>query len=189
MSDALSLLGFPIAHASEIFHAVSGNTYNEARMGTIVDDLPFRAELFDALCVGIDQSNGIQDSPAVFFYKELAEKYTDAKFVFTTRDRAKWIASLVGFVADKSNPLRRYMYGVPRITGHEDVFLETFARYHNDIRAFFKDSPNFREFDISKGELTWENLLEFLGKDFYPDVDHAGALTQEFPRSNVNIKT
>lgn len=189
LSDAMEMIGFPISHGSEIFHHVSGNRYDRKLMGHIEESNPFREKLLTALCEGIDNSHGIQDSPCVFFYKDLAQKYPNAKFMFTTRDENAWFGSLKAFVRDKSNPLRQYMYNVPKITGNEAVLMDAYRKYTREILSYFEDHPNFRSFDITKGELNWENLLEFLGEDFYPDVEHAAALLMPFPRSNISQST
>ncbi len=189
LSDAMNMLGFPIAHGSKIFNKVCGRKYDHELMGYIEKNKPFRNEVFAALCEGVENSYGIQDSPSVFFYKDFHQTYPDAKFIFTTRDETEWLKSLKGFVRDKSNALRRYMYNVPSITGHEDVFLSTYRHYTTEILSHFDGNPNFRSFDLNQGELNWENLLEFLGEAFYPDLEHVSSLLMPFPRSNIGKST
>jgi hypothetical protein len=123
--------------------------------------------------------DAIQDSPSAFIYKEYDRAFPGSKFILTKRSTGSWIRSMSTFFPDQTSPLRRWMYGVDRISGNEDLICEIYDRGNQEIRDYFRDRPeDFMEMDITSGD-GWFELVNFLGRDMLPPFPHANASVEK----------
>ena len=118
-----------------------------------------------------DRYESFEDWPWPLIYRELAERYPEARFVLTTRkDVQTWLRSLKEH-ADRSGPTeaRELAYGHPMPDGHEEAHLAFYERHNREVRRFFADRPDrLLEvcWELGSG---WKELCEFLGKEV-PDT-------------------
>lgn len=101
-------------------------------------------------------------------FEYLHSWYPEALFLLNTRDREKWIKSRLAHEAPNSRvPLvsryARYL-GIPE-DQVPDFWRAEWDAHHALARAYFRDSPNFLEFDIERDDP--EKLRAFVGR-FYP---------------------
>ncbi len=131
--------------------------------------------IFDAL----ERCDGCADLPTVVHYKELDEKFPGSKFVLTTRDRSKWLKSIIkhferrppSTLGDWGEENRVKVYGSLHPTPAD--FLKAYEKHHADIRDYFKDRPDdLLELNITDEDddaLIWEGLCRFFTKEV-PDM-------------------
>jgi hypothetical protein len=126
------------------------------------------------------------DNGCTIFYKYLAFRFPESKFVLTTRDLRSWLESF-RYISDehpidKHSP-ERYELAIQRrmllyetVDFDEHKMTDAYYRHHEDVRRFFKNTPDrLLEFNITAGE-GWEKLCPFLGREI-PNVP--------FPRKNI----
>ena len=119
-----------------------------------VRDLSFQA---------VDHFDGFQDNPWPILYRQLDERCPGSKFVLTTRETDRWIASLARHFGPRETPMRKWIYGHGSVLGHEQVYIERFERHNTEVLDYFRDRPNdLLVMDITKGH-GWEQLCPFLG--------------------------
>lgn len=161
VAEALGRLGYRVTNV---------NLDANARLEAGPDDA--RAAILAAVFEGLTNHDVIQDSPGPFVYEELDRAYPGAKFIFTTRPFDDWIASYAKFFPDENNALRRWMYGVDRLSGNEARYRAVYEAQTTAIRAYFADrSDDFLEMDLSAGD-GWYELVSFLGRDRLPRFPH-----------------
>ena len=91
----------------------------------------------------------------------------------TTRDTEEWLESYRRFFPDQNNPLRRWMYGVERLSGNEARYRQVYEAQNAGIRAYFATRPNdLLVMDLSKGD-GWIKLVTFLGEGALKPFPHA----------------
>ena len=97
-------------------------------------------------------------------FKYLKENYPDAKFVLMVRDKEEWIQSRINHVlsnrVNNSPPWRE----IDTVN-----WSKKYDEHYKEVREFFKDDPNFLEFNVCDGE-GWEKLCPFLNNPI-PDDD------------------
>ncbi|MEM9162000.1 MAG: sulfotransferase family protein [Cyanobacteria bacterium P01_F01_bin.4] len=167
LCDALTVLGFRSLHYPTIMQIDEGQ---------LKFDWPWYLNSYDAMA----------DVPAAFFFRELDAQFPNSKFILTTRDRTKWLAScrkhftLEKFEAATKVPkyaeailLNLALYGCSSFD--LEKFEATYDKHEAEVRQYFQGKDNFLVMDICSGE-GWEKLCSFLERPV-PDV--------EFPMSNV----
>jgi hypothetical protein len=88
--------------------------------------------------------------PKTVFYKEFYQQYPTAKFILNYRDISHHVNSICNWKDFKQ-----------RLAYFNITNLQEFITQHNNkIRAFYKDKPNFLEFDIENDAS--EKLSAFL---------------------------
>ncbi len=162
LSKALQALGFSVGDAVGVL--------NQTVDWQVADPRPEIVEKVLGVVAGVD---AIQDSPCAFLYRELDAAYPGAKFILTTRDTEDWLASYRRYFPDQNNPLRRWMYGVERLSGNEARYREIFEAQNAEIHAYFAKRPqDLLVMDLSKGD-GWLKLVSFLGEETLKPFPHA----------------
>lgn len=130
----------------------------------------------------LDSYDALTDTPIPSFYRELYQKYPDAKFILTVRDMDGWLkscrkqftAKLAAKQTDAHNKLFEDLYGTAIF--EEDSFRSGYERFAKLALEFFENKPDsLLVMDVIKGD-GWEALCPFLGKEV-PVVP--------FPKANV----
>jgi hypothetical protein len=117
----------------------------------------------------LDEVQALTDIPVAPFYRELDRSFPGSRFILTTRDPERWLASFERHFE---------MYIEHRRTEYDDFilacvygclhfsperFLDVKERHEADVRRYFAGRPgDLLELDASKGG-GWEPLCEFLG--------------------------
>ena len=113
------------------------------------------------------------DLPVALFYRQLFQKYPEAKCIHTTRDEDGWLASMEWLLTKgivergwTSGPLLDEMhyaiYGTVRFD--RELLLASFRRHEEQVNDFFSTRPqNLLVLNISKGELSFDTICPFLG--------------------------
>jgi len=121
----------------------------------------------------LDGVDAIQDSPCAKLYRELDDWFPGSKFILTVRPEDEWYQSMVKyFKNDKTNVIRRWMYGVDSIVRNEEAFKKVYRDTNNAIIDYFSQRPDdFALMDLRKSG--WYELVNFLGPEFLPPFPHA----------------
>ncbi len=127
-----------------------------------------RPEIVEKVLDVVAGLDAIQDSPCAFLYREFDAAHPGAKFILTTRSTESWLDSYRRYFPDQNNPLRRWMYGVDRLSGHESRYREVYEAQNTAIRAYFANRPDdLLEMDLGRGD-GWRELVNFLGDALKP---------------------
>ncbi|OZJ06823.1 hypothetical protein BZG36_00126 [Bifiguratus adelaidae] len=170
LKEALDILGYPCFHMKDIFQQRrSADFWLDLYEGKDVD--------WEAYFEGYSAA---ADWPAITFYKEIIERYPNAKIIHTTRDfdsyirRAKEMISKVIRHGTFQNRVYDKEFIRERMAEHEREVLE------------FKGNENVLMFSVQEG---WGPLCAFLGVPV-PDVrfPHVND-TKEFQARLSRIKT
>jgi hypothetical protein len=147
MQTALNMLGFgPCHHMIEVFqHPESMALWIEASKGKDVWDQIFK-----------DYKSAV-DYPTAAYWRQLADKYPDAKVLHTTRDADQWYDSAYSTILSPDSPATRQASGV------QAEFFASFVgpiREHMADRAYMTDY--FRKHDAEvKATIAPERLLVY----------------------------
>ncbi|TWH92416.1 MULTISPECIES: sulfotransferase family protein [Sphingobium] len=117
----------------------------------------------------IDRFESFEDWPYPLMYRELADRYPDAKFVLTVRKSAEtWLNSLSRH-ARQSRPLRharKLAYGYHYPENAPDEHIAFYHAHNQEAQAFLGD--RVRVLCWEKGD-QWEQLCDFIGAEV-PDA-------------------
>ena len=136
--------------------------------------------------------NSAVDAPTCFVYRELAERYPDAKVILTLRDPESWYKSVSATIMSPDiwdaqrktdHPMTKlgpHLAGFRRRRGYQpfrpddhDAAIQDFHRHNAEVRNVIP-AERLLVYEISEG---WAPLRNFLGVDV-PD--------QPFPHSNTS---
>lgn len=112
------------------------------------------------------KSDGATDIPVALNFRELDLKFPGSKFVYTVRDKEKWLDSIVPYLERKKQwqqsqgqvNVRRMVYGSP--FPNRQQASKAWDRHDADVRAWFGD--RMLVIDIIAGESP-QKLAQFLG--------------------------
>ncbi|WP_223428559.1 sulfotransferase family protein [Tateyamaria pelophila] len=123
----------------------------------------------EAIYSEIDKYQSFEDWPYPLMYKELAERYPDAKFILTLRkDADVWLRSFHRHSLRRSSMknAQKLAYGVAYTLGNEEYLKEFYKTHEADVRAFFAQTEPDRLlvlcWETGSG---WDELCSFLGLD------------------------
>ena len=89
--------------------------------------------------------DSFEDWPWPLVFREIDERYPDAKFVLTVRrDPETWYASLCN-LAVRQGPLRQYaqhIYGYAMPQGHKAELMAFYEQHNEAVRSHFADRPD-----------------------------------------------
>jgi len=119
-----------------------------------------------------------QDTPWPLLYRELDAAFPGSKFIHITRARDAWLNSALKDFANHPNAIHNLIYGSFYPMGNESAWLARYDRHNEEVKEFFSNRPNdFISLDLSKGEVNWRNLCQFLG-EVEPDIPWPHANTR-----------
>ncbi|HEY7328844.1 MAG TPA: sulfotransferase [Gemmataceae bacterium] len=172
LQAALEELGFTRCyHMTEVFaHPEHAAAWSAARRGEPVD--------WDALFAGYQAA---VDWPPCAFYRELMERYPDAKVILTVRDAHKWYESALQtiYYARRAFPgwtrwflprMRRFIRMLDDVVwigtfqgrfADKQHAIEVFHRHIDEVRRMVP-ADRLLVYEVSRG---WEPLCVFLGKE------------------------
>ncbi len=124
----------------------------------------------------MDEYDSFDDSPWCSLYREMDERYPDAKYVLTRRRSPEaWFGSLVshharsteGHLANPAVPLHKY--GTTRPLEDPARTMAVYENHNRAVREYFADRPGkLLEVCWEEGD-GWKELCGFLGTDI-PDL-------------------
>lgn len=123
----------------------------------------------DSIYAEIDKYQSFEDWPYPLMYKELAERYPDAKFVLTLRKDAEvWIKSFHRHSLRRS-PLRnaqKMAYGVAYTLGNEDYLRAFYDAHESEVQEYFAQTDPKRLLVVCwETGSGWDALCRFLELD------------------------
>jgi len=193
LQQALQILGYgPCYHMREVFKDPDG----VAKWNAVGDLLREQGHAFGADELWDDIFRGYRsccDAPAALVYRELMERYPNAKVILTVRDEEKWVESALGTISPVS-PAWNLIYRITGLLNPEflrmtlnvvwtpfcggvaqardrDCLLAAFRAHNDQVRAHVVPEEKLLVLDVQEG---WASLCKFLDKPI-PDVP--------FPRS------
>lgn len=101
--------------------------------------------------------DAFEDLPWPFVYKEMAERYPDAKFVLSLRENEEtWLRSMSVHVGRGRWLPYTYFYGADTYPGNEDVMRHSYRNHTQNVRSYFHDKPErLVELNIDDGDVNW----------------------------------
>jgi len=145
LKKALKILGFDVAP----FVRLDSKTISSS-LESVVDDLATRYDAF-------------QDNPWPSMFKYLDAKHPSSKFILTTREASKWVASIVKHFSSRESPIREWIYGPGSPLGNEARYLKIYNDHNQEVRKYFADRPNdLLDIDITVQADKWAPICDFL---------------------------
>lgn len=148
IGNALALLGYKRLGWKDIKsrHLVSSYLHGET------EALLWQTQHYDAF----------EDLPWPFVYREVAERWPDAKFVLSLRrDEETWVRSLRRHLGRGPWAPAKAIYGADSVEGNEEVVLEVYRNHSAAVREYFADKPEkLVEIVIDDRDGNWEKLCE-----------------------------
>ncbi|MEX0653193.1 MAG: sulfotransferase [Phycisphaeraceae bacterium] len=158
LANALRMLGYETIH---------GDPRKAPHGGTEGRDLLQRIDAGDYNLSTLERYQAFTDNPYFTIWKQLAERYPDARFILTERDETRWIQSCVRYYAGRRiRPMRQWMFGEHADPSASDAarqaWLERYRAHNAAIREYFgPDSERLLILDVTNGD-GWEKLCPFL---------------------------
>lgn len=166
LNHALEMLDYKAFHMPPVTQVV----HNEVRFAP-----PWWIWKYDALT----------DLSAAVLFRTLDAQFPNARFIFTKRDKEKWLGSCQRHFTPELAAMRRVQgndwmndlcdafYGNHLFD--EPLYRRAYDAHETAVKEHFKGRSDFMEYDLTDGD-GWAPLCEFLG---HPVPDHA------FPHTNV----
>lgn len=148
IGDALDLIGYKRlgwkdVRSRHLIHTWANGDYN-----ALIDQTRF----YDAF----------EDLPWPRMYRQMAERYPDAKFILSLRkDEQTWLRSMHRHVGRGLWQPYAYFYGATQVVGNEQTVLSAYRNHTSEVRAYFHDQPHrYVELNIDDGERSWYALCK-----------------------------
>jgi Sulfotransferase domain len=113
-----------------------------------------------------DGHDSFEDWPWPLIYRELARRYTDARFILTLRKGSRtWFQSLVRH-SEETGPseTRQIVYGYAMPHGREKEHVAIYESHNREVRRHFTDLPG-RLLDVCwETGSGWQQLGSFLDR-------------------------
>lgn len=108
------------------------------------------------------------DIPISIYYDVLDNRYPNSKFILTTRNVDDWADSIEKFYSSVPRPSSKtYLRDLLRVAAYgsmnfeRKLYKERFIRHNENVRAYFRDKPNFMELELTDSQ-KMEKLSKFL---------------------------
>ena len=183
LKEALDILGYTSFHTEEMMSRakIFDMFYTQV---FLPEPVALREPDFDMVA---QFYNATTDMPLAFYFRELKEKYPQAKFILTTRQSTeKWTESWITLINNVSLMPRfvLWLWGIWKVDRYNRWILSLFHQdesfltkphplvqdklklaqayeHHNaQVRLLFQGADNFFDYLVSQG---WEPLCKFLG--------------------------
>lgn len=133
----------------------------------------YQAQDWQALFNCMDKYDSFEDWPWPLMYREIDERYPDARFILTTRATADlWYESLCK-MAVRMGPLKQFeehIYGYAMPHGRRKEHLRFYEQHNQSVRQYFANKPGkLLEISFDDGA-NMTTLCQFLG---HPPCDFA----------------
>lgn len=146
----------------------SKNNLGKVMQYNLQNNLPILTGIDDAIAYS-DLGGSYKDSiiEGCTLYKEMYKEYPDSYFILQTRPKNKWLQSRI-----KWRNLPQRIATTLNITVEETLerWSTEWDEHHNNVRTFFKNNPNFLEYNIETDDI--DKLIRHVSKDFVLLKDH-----------------
>lgn len=166
LAKALNRLGYRVAGAFHKYPDKDDLSYSTLlEMGE--DLIPY----FDAF----------QDTPWFLFYKDLSQRYDDAKFIFIDRHSDSWYKSFIKHQGGKPKAHFEFIYGVDDVKEDREKVVKVYEKHRNMVKSYFSDKQH-RILFVDINELSYQRICSFLNIKDIP--------LEKFPHSNkANVRS
>lgn len=110
------------------------------------------------------------DWPWILLFRELDTAFPGSRFILTTRDPARWLASYRAMLGGEGPPaadmarIRTYLYGLDVHAASDEALRDRFMRHNADVIDYFTRRPHdLLVVDWEQGH-GWRELCGFLGR-------------------------
>jgi Sulfotransferase domain len=107
--------------------------------------------------------DALKDWPWPLVFREMAQAFPTAKFILTTRrDNATWLRSFRGHIERTPPWIGTFLIYGTNETSDGDFLMRRYAEHNEQVREFFKNSPNrLLEISLENGA-GWREICSFL---------------------------
>jgi len=117
----------------------------------------------DFLLDTAEDYDAFEDIPWPLAYKELHEKFPNAKFVLTVRkSKEVWYNSIKRHVSNDYDG-HKQIYGYYRPTENPTAYMDVYTKHNESVQDYFEDKPNKLLVMCFEDGDGWGKLLPFLG--------------------------
>ena len=119
-----------------------------------------------------DQFESFEDWPWPLLYKQLDQRYPDARFILTLRrDAETWFDSLCRH-AQRTGPTeaRRIAYGYEMPLENPGHHIAFYQQHQRDVCSYFQERPGKLLVITWENGITWDVICRFLNISQVPDV-------------------
>ena len=114
----------------------------------------------------LDNLDSVEDWPWALMFKELDQRYSDAKFILTVRkDSEAWWSSLEKHLKIMSGVfpgMDQKIFGFDNPLKHKDEMIQKYEQHNQDVKKHFEGRPEkLLKVCWEKGD-GWKELCEFL---------------------------
>ena len=144
LGRALEVLGYTVCGEVGV---------REARIGEIALDLAKQK---------LPHYDAFQDNPWPILFRELDTACPNSRFILTSRETERWLASITRHFGEHDTPMRAWIYGVGHPAGHEERYRARYEGHNRAVREYFAERPgDLLEMNFEAGD-GWEKLCPFL---------------------------
>jgi hypothetical protein len=120
----------------------------------------------DRLWEIVDNFDTFDDFPYPYLYKEIDQRYPNAKFILTTRNTSReWLASLKKHsLRNGPNGANLLAYGCYSPEGYENRLLSLYDDHISDVSKYFSNRSDFIKINLSSPDAK-TRLAHFLDVD------------------------
>ena len=140
----------------------------------------YRKDKFPKLINLLDTYDAVEDMPWPLYYKELADSFPNAKFILTYRSTESWIKGMKSHFGFVNRPKQQLIYGVGRVMGNEQIYIQRYESFNAEVREFFKGQGKLLELRTGV-DFKWEIICNFLNQ---PIPDAAFPHANKTPKEN-----
>jgi hypothetical protein len=131
--------------------------------------------------------DALEDLPWPLLYREMAEAFSNAKFVLTRRaSTQRWLESIQRHQNGSRYRLREFVYGAANAAEDAESYVAKYEGHLNEVRSFFAFSDRFLEVCWEEGD-GWDQLCLFLDLPVpdapFPHSNKAGSKPPKPPRT------
>jgi hypothetical protein len=161
LAIALEMLGYNTIH---------GDGRDASHRGDEGRDMIRRIEAGDYDLPTLGIYDAFTDNPYFTLWREMAEKFPDAKFILTERDEAQWLNSCIRYYQGRRvRPMRQWMfdeYADPSSSeAATQAWLTAYQNHNRSIKDYFATQPGrLLVMNVMAGD-GWEKLCPFLAAD------------------------
>lgn len=134
---------------------------------TLVDGI-MRGDLAKALRIAAAKES-FEDWPWLLIFRELDAAFPGSRFILTTRDPGRWLASYRAMLAAEGEPtaemarFRAFLYGMDVRSATDAELVDRFLRHRDEVLAHFEGRPHdLLVVDLERGD-GWAEVCGFLG--------------------------
>jgi hypothetical protein len=159
LAAALEMLGYRTVH---------GDGRNAKHKGDEGRDMIRRIEAGDCDLPTLALYDAFTDNPYFTIWRQLADKFPDAKFILTERDEAKWLDSCIRFYKGRRiRPMREWMFGEHADPSSGEAaaqaWLAAYRKHNQSIKEHFANQPDrLLVINVMAGD-GWNLICPFLG--------------------------